>query len=157
MDDGTVRKEYAKDAPFVGRRCDRPPPSFCVGHDVYAGYFLAVQWTDGDLRPFWVACAVINPNPDPGYRDQIQIQYWRPNSFQHIDVDTYAGWDSKEGNVWCEDKNFLPSWSYTDCVMTAWKSRVHSRTIDPKMRIPTKQISIINMSLGAYESHSDGE
>jgi hypothetical protein len=52
MDDGTVRKEYAEDAPFVGRRRDRPPPSFHVGRDVYAGYFLAVRSTDGDLRPF---------------------------------------------------------------------------------------------------------
>lgn len=108
MDDGTVCEEYAEDAPFVGRRRDRPPPSFCVGRDVYARYFLAVRSTDGDLRPFWVARAVSNPNPDPGHRDQIQIQYWRPNSFQHVDADTYVGWDSKEGNVWCEDKGFLP-------------------------------------------------
>jgi hypothetical protein len=28
MDDGTVREEYAEDAPFVGRRRDRPAPSF---------------------------------------------------------------------------------------------------------------------------------
>ena len=42
MDDGTVRKEYAEDAPFVERRRDRPLPSFHVGHDIYAGYFLAV-------------------------------------------------------------------------------------------------------------------
>jgi hypothetical protein len=49
--------------------------------------------------------------------------------------------------VWCEDNGFLPSWSHIDCVMTTWKSRVRSGTVDPKMRIPTKQISIINMSL----------
>jgi hypothetical protein len=157
MDDGIVCEEYAEDAPFVGCRHDRPPPSFRISRDVYAGYFLAVRSTDGDLCPFWVSRAISNPNPDPGHRDQIQIQYWRPNSFQHVDVDTYAGWDSKEGNVWYEDKDFLPSWSHTDCVMTAWKSKVHSGTVDSKMRIPTKQISIINLSLGAYESHSDGE
>jgi hypothetical protein len=138
MDDDTVREEYAEDALFVGRRRDRPPPSFRVGRDVYAGYFLAVRSTDGDLRPFWVARVVSNPNPDPGHRDQIQIQYWRPNSFQHVDADTYAGWDSKEGNVWYEDNGFLPSWSHIDCVMTAWKSRVHSGTDEPKMKIPTK-------------------
>jgi hypothetical protein len=51
----------------------------------------------------------------------------------------------------------LSSWSHTDCIMTAWKSRVRSGTVDPKMSIPTKQISIINFSLEAYESHSDGE
>ena len=69
----------------------------------------------------------------------------------------YVGWDSKKGNMWYEDKGFLPSWSHIDCVMTAWKSRVRSGTVDPKVRIPIKQISIINMSLEAYESHSDGE
>jgi hypothetical protein len=73
--DGTVREEYAEDAPFVGRRHDRPPPSFHVGRDVYAGYFLAVRSTDGNLSPFWVARAISNPNPDPGHRNQIQIQY----------------------------------------------------------------------------------
>jgi hypothetical protein len=59
--------------------------------------------------------------------------------------------------VWYNYKGFLPSLSHIDCVMTAWKSRVHSGTVDPKMRIPTKQISIINVSLEAYKSHSDGE
>ena len=42
MDDGIVRKEYAKNALFVGCRCDCPPPSFHVGRDIYAGYFLMV-------------------------------------------------------------------------------------------------------------------
>ena len=42
MDDGIVREEYAKDAPFMGRRCDCHPPSFRVNCDVYVGYFLAV-------------------------------------------------------------------------------------------------------------------
>jgi hypothetical protein len=55
MDDSTVREEYAEDAPFVGRRCDRPAPSFHVGRDVYVGYFIAVRSADGNLRPFWVA------------------------------------------------------------------------------------------------------
>jgi hypothetical protein len=52
MDDGTIREEYAEDAPFIGRRRGRPPPSFCVGHDAFAGCFLAVCPADGDLRPF---------------------------------------------------------------------------------------------------------
>jgi hypothetical protein len=55
MDDSTVREEYAEDAPFVGRRYDRPAPSFHVGRDVYVGYFIAVRSADGNLRPFWVA------------------------------------------------------------------------------------------------------
>jgi hypothetical protein len=71
MDDGTVREEYAEDAPFVGRRRDRPAPSFRVGRDVYAGYFIAVHSADGDLRPFWVARVVTNPSPDPGHCNQI--------------------------------------------------------------------------------------
>jgi hypothetical protein len=157
MDDSTVREEYAEDAPFVGHRCDRPAPSFHVGRDVYAGYFIAVRYADGDLRPFWVARAVTNLSPNPGHRNQIQIQYWMPNSFQHVHVDTSVGWDSKEGNVWCEDKGFLPSWSQTDCIMTVWKSSVRCGTVDPKMRIPAKQISIINDSLEAYESPSGSE
>jgi hypothetical protein len=155
LDDGTVREEYAEDTPFVGRRRDHPLPSFCVGRDVYAEYFLAIRSADGDLRPFLVDRAVTNPNPS--HRNQIQIQYWMPNSFEHVDVETYIGWDSKEGNVWCEDKGFLPSWSDTDCVMAAWKSRVRSGTTDPKMRIPVKQISIILASLETYESHSGTE
>ena len=69
MDNGTVREEYAEDALFVGRRRDRLPPLFHVGRDVYVEYFLVVRSIDGDLRPFWVACIVNNPNP--GHRDQI--------------------------------------------------------------------------------------
>jgi hypothetical protein len=157
IDDGTTHEEYAEDAPFVGCRRDRPAPSFHVGRDVFAGYFIVVRFADGDLRPFWVARAVTNPSLDPGHRNQIQIQYWMPSSFQHVDADTYVGWDSKEGNVWCEDKGFLPSWSYTDCIMTVWKSRVRCGTVDPKMRILAKQISIINASLEAYESPSGSD
>jgi hypothetical protein len=59
--------------------------------------------------------------------------------------------------VWCEDKGFLPSWSQTDCIMIVWKSRVCCGTIDPKMRIPAKQISIINASIEAYEFLSGSE
>ena len=52
MDDGTLLEEYVEDAPFVGCRHDRPPPSFHVSCDVYARYFLAVQLINGDLHPF---------------------------------------------------------------------------------------------------------
>ena len=80
-----------------------------------------------------------------------------PNSFQHVYTDTYIGWNLKEGIVWCEDKGFLPSWSQTNCIMIAWKSRVHCGIADPKMRIPAKQNSIINASIEAYESPSGSE
>jgi hypothetical protein len=71
-DNGTMREEYAEDARFMGRRRNRPPPSFRVGHDVYARYFLAVCPADGDLRLFWVARAVTNPNPDPAHANALQ-------------------------------------------------------------------------------------
>jgi hypothetical protein len=80
-----------------------------------------------------------------------------PNTFEHVDANTYSEWDSKEGNVWCEEIGILPYWSHTDYIMTSWKSRVCSRTADLKMRIPAKQISIIKASLKAYKSHSDNE
>jgi hypothetical protein len=69
MDDDTVHEEYVEDALFVGRRRDRPAPSFRVGRDIYARYFIAVRSANGDLHPFWVARAVTNPSSDPGYRN----------------------------------------------------------------------------------------
>ena len=74
MDDGTIREEYTEDASFVGRRHDYPPPSFCIGHNVFARYFLIVHLPDGNVRPFWVARVVSNLNPDPGHLNQMQIQ-----------------------------------------------------------------------------------
>ena len=69
MDDGTDREEYAKDAPFVECRRDCLAPSFHVGRDVYAGYFIAMHSTDGDLCPFWVARAVTNLSPNSSHRN----------------------------------------------------------------------------------------
>ena len=150
--DGTLREEYAEDAPFVGRRRDRPRPSFRVGRDVYEGYFVAVRPADDDLKPFWIARALSNPNPDPGHVNQIRIQYWTPSSAQHIDMDTYAGWDTKEGNVWREDQAFAPNWSSTDCIMTAWKPRIRAGTSNPRTSIPKAQIDIIKSSVAAFVS-----
>jgi hypothetical protein len=62
-DHGTMREEYAEDAPFVGRKRDRPAPSFQVGRDVFFGYFLVMPLTDGDLCLFWVARAVTRYKP----------------------------------------------------------------------------------------------
>jgi hypothetical protein len=73
-----------------------------------------------------------------------------PNYFEYVDGDTYIGWDSKVRNMWYEDNSFLPCWLYTNCLMTMWKSRVRLGTIDPKMRIPAKQISIIMASLEMF-------
>jgi hypothetical protein len=52
MDDDTISEEYAKDASIVGYRCDRPPPSFHIGRNIFVGYFLVVYYANGNLRPF---------------------------------------------------------------------------------------------------------
>ena len=156
--DGTLREEYAEDAPFVGRRRDRPPPSFRVGRDVYAGYFIVVRPADDDDgKPFWLGRAITNPNPDPGHVNLIRIQYWTPFSSQHINMDTYAGWDTKEGNVWREDRSFPPNWSSTNCIMTAWKPRFREGTANPRIRIPKGQIGIIKSSVAAYLSQTSND
>ena len=150
LDDGTMREEFAEDVSFVDRRRDRPQPSFRVGRDVFAGYFVVVRPADGDLRPFWLARALTNPTPDPGHINSIQLQYWTPTSFQHIDEDTYAGWESKQANSWCEDKAISPSWTHIDCIMIAWKLCVRSGTSEPRIKILIAQINIINESVHAY-------
>ena len=38
QEDGTLREEFARDAPHVGRRGDCPMESFRVARDVYTGY-----------------------------------------------------------------------------------------------------------------------
>ena len=156
-DDGTLREEYAEDLPFVGHRRDRPPPSFRVGRDVYAGYFIVVRPVDDDSKPFWLARALTNPNPDPGHINLIQMQYWTLSSTQHIDMDTYAGWDTRKGNVWREDRSFPPSWSHTDYIMTAWKLRFREGTIDPRVTIPKAQMSIIKALVVAIMSSSNND
>jgi hypothetical protein len=63
MDDGTVHEEYAEDAPFVGRRRDCPAPSFRIGRDVYAGYFIAVRSADGRFAPILGCSSSYEPKP----------------------------------------------------------------------------------------------
>ena len=150
MQDGTIREEFGEDAPFVGHRRDRPLPSFRMGRDVFATYFVAVRPADGDLRPFWLARALSNPSPDPAHMNSIELQYWTPSSFQHIDEDTYFGWDAIKGNSWCEDTTISPSWIHTDCIMTAWKPRVRAGTSNPRIKIPKVQVAIIKASVEAY-------
>ena len=65
-------------------------------------------------------------------------------------MDTYVGWDTKQGNSWCEDKAISPSWTHTDCIMTAWKPRFRAGTSDPRVKIPKNQIAIIKASVDAY-------
>jgi hypothetical protein len=147
---GTLREEDAEDANFVGRKRDRPRDSFRVNRDTFAGYFVVVRPTDGDSKPFWLARAITNPNPDPGHMHMIEIQYWTPSSDRSINLETYAGWDTKKGNVWREDRIIPPTWSSTNCIMTAWKPRFREGTSDPRVSIPKPQIDIIKASVAAF-------
>jgi hypothetical protein len=65
MDHGELREEFGVDALFVGRRRDRPAPSFRVGRDVYAGYFVILRPSDGDKQPFWITRALTNVDAEP--------------------------------------------------------------------------------------------
>ena len=152
---GRVGEEYEEDAPFVGRRCDRPRPSFRVMRDTYGGYFVVVRPAEGDMKPFWLGRAMTNPSPDPNHVHMIKIQYWRPVRGQHINEETYEGWDTREGNGWQEDRAVLPTWANTDCIMTAWKPRCAKGTNVQmlkiaRVRIPKMQISIIKESVEAF-------
>ena len=148
--DGTMNEEEAEDRPFVGRRRDRPPPSFRIIRDTHAGSFVVVRPADGDPKPFWLARAITKPNPDPSHIKQIQIQYWTPASNRNIDMETYDGWDTNGGIQWREDTIISPTWSNTDCIMTAWKPGFKNGSINPRVSIPKKQIDIIKASLIAF-------
>ena len=148
QEDGTLREEYAKDVPHVGRRGDRPAESFRVARDVYAGYFLAIRPVEeGTNHLFWIARALTYPNSDVSHPNCIQMQYWTPTSFHYIDADTYEGWDSTSGNIWHEDRNFDPVWAHTDCIMGAWQSRICEGTRNPRMRIPMLRWSVLKRKM----------
>ena len=89
----------------------------------------------------------------------IRIQYWTLIASRHINLNTYVGWDTKEGNAWHEDRAIKPDWSNTDCIMMAWKPCGKKMTDDApqviaRVTIPKAQISIINASVAAFESNS---
>ena len=67
------REEYCEDDHFVGPRCDRPPPSFRVGRDLYAGYLVALRPCNGDERPFWIARTMSDPNSNLERPNMVQI------------------------------------------------------------------------------------
>jgi hypothetical protein len=52
LEDSIVWEEYAKDASFVGKKSDRPAPSFQISCSVFIGYFLAMYSKDGDMFAF---------------------------------------------------------------------------------------------------------
>jgi len=65
------------DAPFVGHRHDHPHPLFRVDRDLFAGYFVVVRPINDNLKPFWLAKALTNPNPNPRHIHFIQINIGR--------------------------------------------------------------------------------
>ena len=75
--DGTLREEFACNAPHVGWRRDCPRESFCISRDVYARYFLAICPPDEESEQLlWIARAITAPHYDPEHLNSIQIQYW---------------------------------------------------------------------------------
>ena len=157
QEDGTLREEYAKDVPHVGREGDCPAESFRVARDVYAGYFLAIRPAEeGTNHPFWIARALTDPNSDVSHPNCIWMHYWTSTSFHYVDADTYEGWDSTSGNIWRGDRSFEPIWAHTDCIMGAWQSRICEETRNPRMRIPMLQIANIKATVECFEVEDDG-
>ena len=151
--DGTLREEFARDAPHVGRRCDHPGESFCVDRDVYAGYLLAIRPPDEESeQPVWIARAITAPHSDPEHPNSIQIQYWTPAATQSVDAITYKGWDFSSGNSWRENSRYDLIWIHTDCIMGAWHSRIREGSSNPRMRITALQIANIKASIDCFQA-----
>ena len=82
-----MREEFARDAPHVGRKRDRPGESFHVDRDVHAGYFLAIRPPDEESEQLvWIARAITTPHSDPKHPNSIQVQYWTPAATQSVDA-----------------------------------------------------------------------
>jgi hypothetical protein len=151
--EGDFREEFGEDDHFVGPRCDRPPPSFRVGRDLYAGYFVALRPCNGDERPFWIARTMSDPNSNPERPNTVQIQFFRPVSRDKDVTKFYKNWDTDVNLRWTIEKGVAITWESTDSVLTAWKSRsrrqggdgAHER--DSTTKIPKGQIQIIKASL----------
>ena len=127
--DGMLREEFAEDPLFIGQRRHCPPPSFWIGRDVHEGYVLAVRPADGDGRPFWIALALTNLHPDHEHSREIKVQYYKSISTCHVDLETYLGWDSNQGNNWVKETESEPIWIVTDCIVTAWKPGFRGNSI----------------------------
>ena len=154
-EEGDIREEYGEDDHFVGHRRDRPPPSFRVGRDLYAGYFVALRPCDGDERPFWIARAISNPNSNPEKPNTVQIQFFRPVSRDKDVMKFYKDWDTDVNLRWTVEKGVAITWESTNSVLTAWKPRSTKQDggcgqeRDSTTKIPRGQIHIIKASLAA--------
>jgi len=99
--DGTMHEGDAEDAPFVRHKHDCLCGSFHVNRDTFASYFVVMCPTNRDIKSFWLARAITNP--DLRHINMIQIQYWLLASNCSINMEMYAGCDTKKRNVWRKD------------------------------------------------------
>ena len=88
-----VHKEYGEDDHFIGYRCDHPSLSFRVGRDLYVGYFVALRPCNGDDHPFWIARAMSDPNSNLEKPNTLQIQFFRPVSWNRDVLKFYKDWN----------------------------------------------------------------
>ena len=84
-EDGEECEEFGEDDPYVGPLNGRPQPSFRIGRNVQEGYFVAIQYADGETQPVWIARALPNPDCNPEKPNCILIQYFRPTS-RSVDI-----------------------------------------------------------------------
>ena len=84
------------------------------------------------------------------------MQYWILASTHYIDAETYKGWDSTSGNIWCKDRRFDPVWVHTDCIMGVWQSRIREGTTNPRMQTSMLQIINIKATMEQFEVEDDG-
>jgi hypothetical protein len=153
MDNSELREEFGVDAPFVGRRHDRTAPSFRVGRDVYASYFIVLRSSDKDIRPFWIVRALTNVDAEPMKHPHcILIQYRKPSASSNHIHETYDDWDGKRSMQWRIDDSEPPMWEHTNSIMSAWKSGIREGTRNPTMRIPSLQVNEIKESLVVFDS-----
>ena len=79
-----------------------------------------------------------------------------PPPLIYVNIETYVGWDSTSGNIWCEDRRFDPVWAHTNCIVGAWHSRVRDGSVNPQMRIPVLRIANIKVTLERFEAKDSG-
>lgn len=109
MENGELQEEFGGDTLFVERRHDRPTPSFRVGKDVYAGYFVILHPSDGDNHPFWITKAISDVNAEPvQHPNCILIQYWKPMDASNHIQETYNSWDGERPMQWKIDDSQAP-------------------------------------------------
>ena len=150
-DDGVLCEEFARNAPYVGRRRHQPTESFCIAWDVHAGYFIAICPANDDPKSFWLARALTNPNVDSNHPNEIQIEYWHPTSRSKAFHQTYKGWDIKKSVQWEHESLEEPTWVSTDCLLTSWMSTIRETTQNARIKIPLVQIPIIKASIATFD------